>query len=219
MNGKSTRVVKNADEKSIALSNGKSRLSVDEAKAALRGREIALLRRLRIVWPPQKKAAHIHCPIPGHKDDDPSWRWDEPKRRWICTCGSGDIITLIQEIEGLDFPGAMELIADFIGHGKRGRKSAPKRRLVLLSKKTRLTKTAKPRSEESARGPLSFGPRRWRSQERSAKSISNSIAASSSTGAQSTAPCASIRNCGARSARGISPRSCFASRLPTTAKP
>ncbi len=94
MNGKSARVVKNADEKSIALSNGKSRLSVDEAKSALRGREIELLRRLRIGWPPQKKASHINCPFPGHKDEHPSWRWDEGKRRWFCSkCGGGDIIS------------------------------------------------------------------------------------------------------------------------------
>ncbi len=76
MNGKFAGVVKNADETSIALSNGKSRLSVDEAKSGLRGREIELLRWLGIAWPPQRRAIHIHCPIPGHKDEDPSWRWD-----------------------------------------------------------------------------------------------------------------------------------------------
>jgi putative DNA primase/helicase len=125
MNGKFAGVVKNADESSIALSNGKSRLSVDEAKSSLRGREIELLRWLGIAWPPQKRASHIHCPIPGHKDEDPSWRWDDSKRRWICTCGGGDIIKLVQEVEGVDFPGAMELIGGFLGRGEAQPKARP----------------------------------------------------------------------------------------------
>ena len=107
------------------MSNGKPRLSVDEAKSALRSREIELLRWLGIAWPPQKRATHIHCPIPGHRDDDPSWRWNEDKRLWICTCGGGDIIKLVQEVEGVDFPGAMELIADFLGQGQAGAKAHP----------------------------------------------------------------------------------------------
>ena len=113
MSGNSGRVVKNADEKPIVLS--KPRLSVEEAKSSLRGRELELLRWLGISWPPRKKASHITCPIPGHKDRRPSWRWDDLRTRWICTCGSGDLIQLIQEVKGLDFPGAMDLIADFLG--------------------------------------------------------------------------------------------------------
>ena len=113
MSGNSGRVVKNADEKPIVLS--KPRLSVEEAKSSLRGRELELLRWLGISWPPRKKASHITCPIPGHRDRRPSWRWDDTKTRWICTCGSGDLIQLIQEVKGLDFPGAMDLIADFLG--------------------------------------------------------------------------------------------------------
>jgi hypothetical protein len=70
MNEKFAGVVKNADENAIALNNGKPRLSVDEAKSALRSREIELLRWLGITWPPRKRASHIHCPIPGHRDDD-----------------------------------------------------------------------------------------------------------------------------------------------------
>ena len=102
MSGNSGRVVKHADEKPIVLS--KPRLSVEEAKSGLRGRELELLRWLGISWPPRKKASHITCPIPGHQDRRPSWRWDDSKTRWICTCGSGDLIQLIQEVKGLDFP-------------------------------------------------------------------------------------------------------------------
>ena len=127
MSGNSGRVVKNADEKPIVLS--KPRPSVEEAKSSLRGRELELLRWLGISWPPRKKASHITCPIPGHKDRRPSWRWDDSKTRWICSCGSGDLIQLIQEVKGLDFPGAMDLIADFLGRKEpqppvRGARSA-----------------------------------------------------------------------------------------------
>ncbi|MGA8772719.1 MAG: hypothetical protein WB610_20395, partial [Rhodomicrobium sp.] len=62
MSGNSGRVVKNADEKPIVLS--KQRLSIEEAKSGLRGRELELLRWLGISWPPRKKASHITCPIP-----------------------------------------------------------------------------------------------------------------------------------------------------------
>jgi putative DNA primase/helicase len=66
---------------------------------------------------------HHHCPLPGHPDAHPSWRWDSGKERWFCTCGQGDALDLVQAIEGIDFRGAIEravgiLRLDGVSHDK-----------------------------------------------------------------------------------------------------
>lgn len=55
------------------------------AEEAVQGRELEVLRALRINWPP-KAGTHIRCPYAGHADRNPSWRWDVDKRRAFCTC-------------------------------------------------------------------------------------------------------------------------------------
>jgi hypothetical protein len=86
--------------------NPKSKRSAADIKAALRGREHDVLRRLGINWPP-KAGDHILCPFPGHDDKTPSWRWVDAKSRWYCTCGfgSGDIIDAVK-IQGNLSPSA-----------------------------------------------------------------------------------------------------------------
>lgn len=66
-----------------------------------RGREI--MRALDIQWPPRRGQTHIHCPLPLHADRNPSWRWDDRKERWFCTCGSGNIVDLVIAMLGTDF--------------------------------------------------------------------------------------------------------------------
>src|SRR5262249_24554479 len=88
-----------------------------ELKRELRGREVSLLRWLGIQWPGRKKNAHINCPFPGHEDIHPSWRCDNHKAAWFCSkCGGGDIFRAIQELKGADFPGACQIVEQFLGY-------------------------------------------------------------------------------------------------------
>jgi hypothetical protein len=67
------------------------------------GRGPEILRALDIPWPPRREQTHIHCPLPLHADRNPSWRWDDRKERWFCTCGSGNIVDLAIAMLGCDF--------------------------------------------------------------------------------------------------------------------
>ena len=67
------------------------------------GRGPEILRALDIRWPPRRGHTHIHCPLPLHADRNPSWRWDDRKERWFCTCGSGNIVDLVIAMLGGDF--------------------------------------------------------------------------------------------------------------------
>lgn len=64
-----------------------------ETKAACRGREHEVLPVLSVTPPRRGK---MRCPTLAHDDRDPSWRWDERRGRWHCTCGGGDIFDLVQ---------------------------------------------------------------------------------------------------------------------------
>ena len=66
---------------------------VSETKAAIRGREHEVLPVLQVSPPRRGK---MRCPTLTHDDRDPSWRWDERRGRWHCTCGGGDILDLVQ---------------------------------------------------------------------------------------------------------------------------
>jgi hypothetical protein len=59
---------------------------VEEGHKAVFGREIEVLRSLRIDWTGAR--SHIKCPYPGHADRNPSWRWDRDGRKAFCTCTS-----------------------------------------------------------------------------------------------------------------------------------
>lgn len=72
--------------------NGMPMSPFAEIHAALAGREGELLATLGIV-PPRR--GHIRCPLPSHDDRHPSWRWDDRRARWYCTCGGGDVFDLV----------------------------------------------------------------------------------------------------------------------------
>jgi len=57
-----------------------------DIRAAVRGRETDLLDALNIDW--RRAKPHIRCPYQDHDDNNPSWRWDERKRKAFCTCGA-----------------------------------------------------------------------------------------------------------------------------------
>lgn len=89
---------------------------------------------------------HKAC-CPFHQEKTPSFHVSTDRNMYYCFgCGrGGDIITFIQEIEGLDFQGALKLLADKAGitlQGQRGNSKQEvnhKNRLYdLLEKVTRL---------------------------------------------------------------------------------
>jgi len=84
---------------------------------AVRGREMDVLRAIRISW--DAGARHISCPYPDHADENPSWRWDARKARAFCTCirqrGGHSILEVIKRVEGIDFETAKLRVAEILG--------------------------------------------------------------------------------------------------------
>ena len=56
-----------------------------DAHNRILGRETEVLDALGIPWQ-QAGHRHIRCPFPDHEDKHPSWRWDQEKRAWTCSC-------------------------------------------------------------------------------------------------------------------------------------
>lgn len=97
------------------LQPGDQYVRTADIKAAAKGRGEDVLQALGIAWDGGRR--HIHCPLPGHEDHDPSWRWDEESERAYCTCGAYSIFDLVQEIQGDDFEAAKKFVAQAIGRG------------------------------------------------------------------------------------------------------
>jgi hypothetical protein len=55
-------------------------------KQAAAGREQDVLDALGVDWRSGKP--HIHCPYRGHRDRNPSWRWDARERKAFCSCSN-----------------------------------------------------------------------------------------------------------------------------------
>jgi hypothetical protein len=72
-----------------------------EIRAAVRGHETDLLDALHIDW--RRAKPHITCPYKEHDDNNPSWRWDERKRKAFCTCGARGALGVLMGVEGADF--------------------------------------------------------------------------------------------------------------------
>ena len=69
---------------------------------AIKGRETKILKSLGVDWTGNHK--HIRCPYPDHVDENPSWRWNDQKKRAHCSCvSSADIFAVIGKIRGGDF--------------------------------------------------------------------------------------------------------------------
>ena len=82
---------------------------------AVQGREKEVLEALKIAW--QEGTPHIRCPYPDHSDENPSWRWDQPKARAHCTCierGAHSIFDVVIQVEGVDFEAAKLCVAEIL---------------------------------------------------------------------------------------------------------
>ena len=77
-------------------------------------RELELLARLGIDWPPHGRH-HIRCPFPDHEDRHPSWRWDTEHRAWFCTCGGGDLISAVMRMRACEFKDALRWVERELG--------------------------------------------------------------------------------------------------------
>jgi len=85
-------------------------------QTAVKGHETKVLDALGIRW--QDGAPHICCPYAGHRDDHPSWRWDQHKARAYCTCierGGHSIVDVVMQVESLDFEAAKLRVAEILG--------------------------------------------------------------------------------------------------------
>ena len=94
----------------------KSYVLDDEAlRGALDGREGDILEQIGIAW--REGRPHIKCRLPGHKDDNPSFRWDPEKRRAFCTCDEHalSVFDIVMKIKGESFPEAKVRIAQLLG--------------------------------------------------------------------------------------------------------
>src|SRR3954463_2392701 len=94
----------------------------------LAGRERELFEVLRTGLP--KDGSHARCPFPDHTDEHPSWRWDQKKRRWFCSCTpkGGTVIEAIMRLLGLDFAGAAAFALKTLHLDGEAPKREPRRR-------------------------------------------------------------------------------------------
>ena len=91
---------------------GERFVATADIRAAIKGRETDLLDALGVLW--RDGRPHINCPYPDHSDKNPSWRWDERKRRAICTCGSDPILNVLMKIEAINFQDAKLRAAELL---------------------------------------------------------------------------------------------------------
>jgi hypothetical protein len=86
-------------------------------REVVRGRETEVLRALGIPW--ESSVRHISCPYPDHADENPSWRWDQPKARAFCTCitrrGGHSVFEVVKRVERIDFEAAKLRVAEILG--------------------------------------------------------------------------------------------------------
>lgn len=66
------------------MSGGSTYVPTAAVREAVRGREAEVLDALGIPW--RQGRPHVCCPYPNHDDRNPSWQWNERKRRAYCTC-------------------------------------------------------------------------------------------------------------------------------------
>ena len=68
---------------------------------------------------PQGKGFVTHCPMPDHKDNNPSCSVDPERNTFKCwACGTGgDALTLLMRVDGMNFPQALERLSVLSGIG------------------------------------------------------------------------------------------------------
>lgn len=87
--------------------------AVTETRKLMTGREGEIVAALGIAMP---RRGHILCPTIQHADRSPSFRVDTRKGVWFCTCGSGDLLDLIQAMgRAHDALSAAQWVRDVLG--------------------------------------------------------------------------------------------------------
>jgi hypothetical protein len=115
-----------AESRAAAMTGSDQRfVMTPDIRAAVRGRETDLLDALNIDW--RRAKPHIRCPYQDHDDNNPSWRWDERKRKAFCTCGVRDALEVLMGVEGIEFDAAKIRAAELLNRPdlireRRGRK-------------------------------------------------------------------------------------------------
>jgi hypothetical protein len=108
------------------MTTGEERyVTTADIRAAVAGHETELLDALNIPWHGGKP--HLRCPYAAHADNHPSWRWDERRRKAVCTCGTRDVVGVVMGLEGIEFDAAKLRAAELLGRSdlireRRGRK-------------------------------------------------------------------------------------------------
>ena len=81
--------------------------------AAIKGHEPDVLDALNIRWRDGKP--HVTCPYRDHDDNNPSWRWDDRKKRACCSCTpSASILDVVMKVEGIDLAQAKVRTAELL---------------------------------------------------------------------------------------------------------
>jgi hypothetical protein len=87
--------------------------AISQTLALATGRAGAVLAALGIA-PPRR--GHMRCPLGRHADRNPSFRWDDRRERWFCTCGRGDLLDLVQAMGvAHDHISAAAFVRDVLG--------------------------------------------------------------------------------------------------------
>jgi hypothetical protein len=122
-----------------------TRGAVSETLDLATGRESIVIAALGINLP--RRGQHIRCPFPHHPDRRPSWRWDERKARYHCSCGGGSLIDLTINMGAAHDPlSAAQRIRDVLGLEPLGKRApeTPEQR----ARRKRQTDEALARAEE-----------------------------------------------------------------------
>ncbi|MEQ8786237.1 MAG: hypothetical protein RIC55_08055 [Pirellulaceae bacterium] len=104
-------------------------IDVDAVKAGLPGRTREVLRALAPEFTEAFDNApnHVRCPLPGHEDTKPSFRFDDTEAgKSICNCGSRDVFALLMDAKGWTFIEAAAQIGDVLGVVPANGKPQPK---------------------------------------------------------------------------------------------
>lgn len=102
-------------------------MNTDAIKQAAHGRWPEILRSLapELSEAIDARGRHVRCPLPGHDDQNPSFRFDDQgEGKAICSCGSYDGLGLLQQVGGWDFPTTTRQVVGYLGVTGNGRPGA-----------------------------------------------------------------------------------------------
>lgn len=137
--------------RSIAASNPRGNATtsnpISETRRLMAGRESEIVAALGI---PMPRRGHIKCPTPHHADRNPSFRVDLSRGTYFCTCGSGDLLDLVQAMGAAhDVVSAARWTRDILGLDPIGRRQPET--YAQAAERERRTAEALARAEATAK--------------------------------------------------------------------